>query len=118
MFIKQSLIYMKNSVLLFLVLIICCSFTQAQEVKHSEKENQRLKELAKKNEGTYQVQIINSTEKYALNATFIDQVEAKRHLTDTVYFWMKKNVRVMVLPTSVISKSDFKPIRSQRNIRL
>lgn len=81
-------------------------------------ETQRLIALSQKLQGTYQVQVINSREKAAMPLSILDSVEAKRHKTETVYFWLKSNTRVMILPESIINKKGFKPIERVVNISL
>ncbi len=79
-------------------------------------ETERLVKLSQKLEGTYQLQIIDSREKAAMPLSILDEVTAKRHTTDVVYFWIKNNIRVMVLPLSVITKKDFIPVERVVNI--
>jgi hypothetical protein len=61
-------------------------------------------------EGTYQVQIVNSREKPTIPLTIMDSIQIKRQQNETIYFWLKKNVRVMVPPYSVINKQGFSPL--------
>ena len=79
-------------------------------------ETQRLVTLSQKLQGTYQLQIIDSREKTEMPLSLLDSVAAKRHGTDVVYFWFKKNIRVMVLPQSEIVKKDFKPLERVVNV--
>lgn len=79
-------------------------------------ETQRLVALSQKLQGTYQLQIIDSREKTEMPLSLLDSVAAKRHSTDNVYFWYKKNIRVLVLPLSEIEKKDFKPLERIVNI--
>jgi hypothetical protein len=81
-------------------------------------ETQRLMNLYKKLDGTYQLQIIDSREKSELQLSLLDKVEAMRHKTDTVYFWLGTNKRMMILPSSVIDKTDFKAIENMAHISL
>lgn len=77
---------------------------------NAKAETDRLMKLYQKLEGTYQVQIIDSREKIAFPLTTLDAIEKQRHATETTYFWLKERVKIMVLPVSVISKKDFKPL--------
>jgi hypothetical protein len=111
----------KKFFFIFILAMVCdVSRAQAQSVnvvpsesvdyEQARIETQRLTKLCQKLEGTYQLQIIDSREKAELPLSILDTVEAKRHATDTVYFWLKSNVRIMVLPFTVIGKNDFRGI--------
>lgn len=98
--------------------VLCTSMANAQETSKQEKETLRLKQLAKELEGTYQIQVINSRENPSLSFSFLDEIVAKRHKSDTIYFWPKRDVRIMILPESVIKVSDFKPLTTLTHIKL
>ena len=57
--------------------------------------------------GTYQIQIIDSREKPAIKISLIDQIDAVRKKNDVSYISVKDNIRIKVLPISVINSPDF-----------
>lgn len=57
--------------------------------------------------GTYQIQIIDSREKPAIKISLIDQIEAIRKENDVAYISVKDNIRIKVLPLSVINAPHF-----------
>ncbi|MGZ3901993.1 MAG: hypothetical protein ACXVDC_16825 [Bacteroidia bacterium] len=79
-------------------------------------ESKRLMTLFNKLEGTYQVQVLNSRDKTEIPLYIMDSIEVKRHVSDVVYFPLKNNVRVMVLPYNVINKKGFVPLERVTNI--
>ncbi len=84
--------------------------------KESKTESVRLMELLQKLEGTYQIQVLNSRDKTEVPLFIMDSIQAKRHNTEVVYFPLKNNVRVMVLPLTAINAKDFKPLERVANI--
>lgn len=84
--------------------------------KDPKVESQRLVNLFQKLEGTYQIQIIDSRDKIEIPLTLMDSIQAKRNIQDIVFFPLKPNVRVMVLPFSTINANDFKRIERVVNI--
>ncbi len=46
--------------------------------------------------GTYQIQIIDSREKPAINISLIDQIDAVRKENDVAYISVKDNIRIKV----------------------
>lgn len=99
---------MRKIVLVASVFLLVSAASAQQE---QSPETKRLLALQTKLEGTYQVQVINSREKIAFPLTTLDAVEARRSPHDTVYFWLKEHVRIMVLPASVISGKEFTPVQ-------
>ena len=57
--------------------------------------------------GTYQIQIIDSREKPSIQLSIIDQIDAARKENDVAYISVKNNIRIKVLPLSVISAPEF-----------
>ena len=104
----------KLTIFVMLIFPAITIFSQSKTPPQSEEarkaETQRLVKLSQKLEGTYQVQIIDSRESATLPLSVMDTIEAKRQPSQTVYFWLKNNTRVMVPPVSVISKNDFVPL--------
>lgn len=79
-------------------------------------ESKRLMTLCNKLEGTYQVQVINSRDKTEIPLWIMDSIQSKRHQSEVVYFPLKNNVRVMVLPFNVINKKGFVPLPRTANV--
>lgn len=90
-----------------LALLLTLSLSAQQ---NNRAESNRLMTLYKKLEGTYQVQVIESREKIAFPLAALDTIEAKRQLNEITYFWLKDNVRVMILPNTTINKKGFVPL--------
>jgi len=95
----------------FFIIIFCgfINFGFAQQDLSKEKAEQ-LNSLGKKIEGTYQVQIINSREMASIPLQLMQTIEDTRDQTDTTYYWLKSNIRVMILPKSVIERPNFQKI--------
>jgi hypothetical protein len=73
-------------------------------------ETQRLAELSKKLEGTYQVQVIDSRQYFSLPTTYFDSIRVIRHESDVKYIWFQPNMRIMVPPYKEIRKAGFAPL--------
>lgn len=84
--------------------------------KDPKTESKRLMDLFQKFEGTYQIQVLDSRDKTEIPLFIMDSIQAKRHNTNVIYFPLKTNVRVMILPLSIINKNDFKPVERVVNI--
>lgn len=95
--------------LLILFFCVQAKLVLAQQNLSKEKVKE-LSELSKRIEGTYQVQIINSRELAAIELQLMEIIENKRVENDTVYYQIKPNIRVLILPKKVIEKADFKAI--------
>jgi hypothetical protein len=94
----------------FIILFFAISnFVLAQQELSKEKASE-LSLLSKKIEGTYQVQIINSREMAGIPLQLIQTIEDKREANDTTYYWLKPNIRVMILPKNIIEKPNFKKL--------
>lgn len=94
---------MKYLVSLFFSLLFLNNFSQ-----HDPKqETKRLMDLLVKNEGTYQVQIIDSRELPAIPLSLMDTINAKRHETEITYYWLKENTRVKIMPKNSINDPSF-----------
>lgn len=100
---------------LFLAIILSIKLSAQNDGKL---ESHRLMTLFHKLEGTYQVQVINSRDKTETPLWIMDSIEAKRHQSEVVYFPLKNNVRVMVLPFNVINKKGFVPLPRTANVYL
>jgi hypothetical protein len=97
---------MKRLLVLLPAVLLFLSFNDPQT------ESARLTELSKKLEGTYQLQIINSREAGEIPLQYMDTIVAKRLPLDTAYFIYpnKNQMRLMILPESVISQPGFKKL--------
>jgi hypothetical protein len=73
-------------------------------------ETKRLMDLLHKLEGTYQVQIVNSREKTEFPMVLLDTIVARRNQTQVVYYQMKPNVRIKILPQNMIESPGFIPL--------
>lgn len=60
--------------------------------------------------GTYQVQVINMRGKPYIPSKIDSIVLNNRHSRDTTYIKLFRDVRVMILPLSTITRKDFEPI--------
>ncbi len=83
---------------------------QQSDPEKARAESKRLMELYQKMEGTYQVQVIDSREKIGFPLSSLDSIQSKRHQTETVYLWLKPNVRIMVPSYADIKKTGFVPL--------
>ena len=101
---------------LFIGLFLCLFTFFSSAQKDAATESQRLVTLFQKLEGTYQIQIIDSRDKIEIPLVLMDSIQAKRNIKDVVYFPLKPNVRVMVLPFSTINDKDFKRLERVVNI--
>lgn len=91
----------------FLSVLFALFFTIAFSQNDPKQETQRLMDLLAKNEGTYQVQIIDSRELPAIPLSLMDTIIVKRHDTEIKYIWLKDNTRVKILPKSLINDPAF-----------
>jgi len=92
---------------------VCFAFlltTKVSAQSPSEKETQRLNELSKKMEGTYQVQLINMRQEVAFPLELLDDIAAKRQKNDTVYYQLQDRIQVVILPEKIISQPGFKKL--------
>ena len=105
------MMFRKITIPLFLLLFTFPAHTQSND---PAAENARLLDLCKKLDGTYQLQIVNSREAGEIPLQYMDTIVAKREMMDTVYFYYpdKPELRLMILPQSVIQNNDYpKPQR-------
>lgn len=94
---------------LYLVLLMMfLSFKNGIAQQSPTIETNRLMDLLKKLEGTYQLQIIDSRELPAIPLSLMDTIQAKRDEKIVKYIWLKNNIRVKILPKSEIYSSTFK----------
>lgn len=100
----------------FLTLIIFLITLNFSAQTSPADESKRLMTLFQKLEGTYQIQILDSRDKTEIPLVLMDTIQAKRHLTEIVFFHVKNNVQLMILPISTINNGDFKRIERQVNI--
>src|SRR5665213_427618 len=98
--------FRKITIPFILLLFVIPARTQSND---PTAENARLLALCKKLEGTYQLQIINSREAGETPLQYMDTIVAKRSAMDTVYFYYpnKPELRLMILPQSVIENNNY-----------
>jgi hypothetical protein len=100
--------------IIFPIIFFLVAFPAITQTSDPAVESARLTELSKKLEGTYQLQIINSREAGEIPLQYMDTIVARRNAVDTTYFVYpnKPQMRLMILPQSVISQANFKkPVR-------
>lgn len=56
--------------------------------------------------GSFQFEIIKGRKMTEINVKIIDEIESKRHETDIVYITYSDNIRIKILPKSMID-TDF-----------
>ncbi len=106
---------MKKILLLTIILSLQIKYVSAQQSLSKEKVEE-LTALSKKIEGTYQVQIINSREMASIPIELMQIIEDKRQDIDTVYFPIKTNIQLMILPKKLILKPGFQKIEQIKHI--
>ena len=106
---KRSVIFLP---VIFPALIFLFAFQSIKQTADPKIESARLLELSKKLEGTYQLQIINSREAGEIPLQYMDTIVAKRLPNDTAFYNYpdKPQLRLMILPQSVINQSNFTPL--------
>ena len=88
----------------FLLILPTSSYSQSNL---TEEEATSYAERFNQAGGTYQIQIIDSREKPAIKISLIDQIDAVRKENDVAYISLKNNIRIKVLPLSVINAPNF-----------
>jgi hypothetical protein len=68
---------------------------EAKRKEHRERWDKAL--------GSFQFQVIDSRVSPSINISIIEKIESSRHKTDTVYIKYADDIRIMVLPYSVIN---------------
>lgn len=98
---KRSL----NTVLLLLTLILSTSISAQSSLSKEEAEiyTERFNQAG----GTYQIQIIDSRERPTIEVSLIDKIEEARKENEIIYISLKENIRVKVLPLSIIEAENF-----------
>lgn len=96
----------KHLVILFFSFFFLGGFAQ----NDPKQETTRLMDLLKKNEGTYQIQIIDSRELPTIPLSLMDTIEEKRDINETRYVWLKDNVRVKILSKKEITSTTFQSL--------
>ncbi len=97
---------------LYIIACICFSLSSKSQSNSASETTKHMENLLHKLEGTYQLQIIDSRELPSISFDMLKNIQDKRHQTDTTYFYVKQNFKVMILPYSTIEKVDFMPIKS------
>lgn len=103
---KRFFVFLLISFSIPFLFIVISAFRQSSDPKV---ETARLMDLSKKLEGTYQLQIINSREAGEIPLSYMDTIVAKRLPIDTAYFIYpdKPQLRLMILPQSIIDQDNF-----------
>jgi hypothetical protein len=89
---------------------------QQSDKEKARAESTRLMNLYNKLEGTYQVQVIDSREKVGFPLAMLDSIEAKRKQNETIYLWLKSNIRIVVPSYTEIHKSGYVPLEQTVHI--
>ena len=96
---------------IYIVAFICFYLVSKSQSNLPPDSANRTVNLLHKLEGTYQLQILDSRELPTISLDMLDKIQDKRHQTDTIYFSVKHNFKVMILPYSTIEKKDFTAIK-------
>lgn len=99
----------RTALILTLILSGLCLPGVSQEAKKPDDDH--YVKLAKKLEGTYQVQVIDAREYFSMSAAMLDSIEATRHATETKYIWLKENTRIMIPSRAELNKPGFIPLQ-------
>jgi hypothetical protein len=75
------------------------NLTEEEATSYTERFNQAA--------GTYQIQIIDSRVTLSMQLSLIDQIDAVRKENDVTYITLKSNIRIKVLPVSIINAPGF-----------
>jgi len=98
---------MKQVIYIFAFFLLILPTSSYSQSNLSEEEATSYAERFNQAGGTYQIQIIDSREKPAIKISLIDQIDAVRKENDVSYISVKDNIRIKVLPISVINSPDF-----------
>jgi hypothetical protein len=90
---------------LFMVLSIDAQTGKSEKI--SPERRQQISQLNKQYEGTYQIQMIDSRKQPAVPYDLVERVNAARKQNEETFFYLNKNVRIRVLPKSVIERPNF-----------
>lgn len=91
---------------LFFMALTINAQTNKQD-KITPERKQQISMLNKQFEGTYQIQMVDSRKQPAVPYDLIERVNAVRKQNEETFFYLDKNVRVRVLPKSVIERPGF-----------
>ena len=78
----------------------------------TEPEISELHQLKVDIEGTYQFQMIDTRSLPSVHISIFWEIENLRDDTEIIYYQYSENMRVMILPRSIIEVSDFQMIES------
>ena len=96
--------------MLFISLFLASISSIAQE-DLSAKEVANYKAMHNKAAGTYQIQIINTSQIPAIPLSIIQVVEDNRHLSDTTYVDYSLNMRIMILPKNLVNSRKYSSLK-------
>jgi len=98
---------MKQVACIFMFFMLILPTSSYSQSNLTEEEATSYAERFNQAGGTYQIQIIDSREKPAIKISLIDQIDAVRKENDVAYISLKNNIRIKVLPLSVINAPNF-----------
>lgn len=98
---------MKQIIFIFTLIVLLIPTAGYSQNNLTEEEAASYTERFNEAGGTYQIQIIDSRETPAIQVSVIDQIDAIRKENDVAYISLKNNIRIKVLPMSVINAPNF-----------
>ncbi len=96
---------MKKIITLCVLILLSIGITIAQT------DNKIVQKSEPVVEGTYQIQVVNSRNQPNIPGNIKQLVLENRATNEVKYVTLGTEVRIMILPTSEITKPDFKPIK-------
>ena len=105
--------------LLVMILFSTASvFAQVSDKDNVKSEEQKISQLSKELEGTWQIQVINSRNMPAIPIQVVETIEQRRLDNDTSYYYLDPDIRIMILPRKVILNKNFNKIEKITHISL
>lgn len=105
--------------LLVMILFSTASvFAQVSDKDNVKSEEQKISQLSKELEGTWQIQVINSRKMPAIPIQVVETIEQRRLDNDTSYYYLYPDIRIMILPRKVILNKNFNKIEKITHISL
>lgn len=98
--------------------IITCLFTISSFGQSSEQPADSIdyNALSEKLMGTYQIQMIDTRTLPSFPAELLLLIEKKRDENRIIYHRLSDNMRIKILPKSIINTKEFKPVERIRHI--
>tara|TARA_B110000285_G_scaffold220301_1_gene271881 strand:+ start:352 stop:708 length:357 start_codon:yes stop_codon:yes gene_type:complete len=85
-------------------------------IEYSEKEKVELIDLYKSIEGTYQIQLIDVRYKPSIHISIAEEIVENRGESENNYIMYNDDIRILILPKSVIELAGFKQIERVKYI--